>query len=148
MRGRRNPQACMLAFVDLEERVPPHHPLRTIKRFANRALTNLSPTFDAMYGAGGRPSIPPERLLKASLLISLYSVRSKRAFCEELDFQPLWRWFLDLSLMEPSFDHSTFSKNRSRLLRQSVALQFFDEVAGRLTHGDGSRTSTSPSTAR
>jgi transposase len=91
MRGRRNPQASMLAFVDLEERVPPHHPLRTIKRFADRALASLSPTFDAMYGAGGRPSIPPERLLKASLLISLYSVRSERAFCEELDFQLLWR---------------------------------------------------------
>ena len=67
----------MLAFVDLEERVPPHHPLRTIKRLADRALVSLSPTFDAMYGTGGRPSIPPERLLKASLLISLYSVRSE-----------------------------------------------------------------------
>ena len=128
MRGRRNPQASMLAFVDLEERVPPNHPLRTIKRFADRALTNLSPTFDAMYEAGGRPSIPPARLLKASLLISLYSVRSERAFCEELDFQLLWRWFLDMSLMEPSFDQSTFSKNRGRLLKQQVALQFFDEV--------------------
>jgi transposase len=111
----------MLAFVDLEERVPPQHPLRTIKRFADRTLTRLSPTFDAMYGAGGRPSIPPERLLKASLLISLYSVRSERAFCEELDFQLLWRWFLDMSLMEPSFDQSTFSKNRGRLLQHVVA---------------------------
>jgi transposase len=128
VRGRRNPQASMLAFVDLEERVPPQHPLRTIKRFADRALTELSPTFDAMYRAGGRPSIPPERLLKASLLISLYSVRSERAFCEDLDFQLLWRWFLDMSLMEPSFDQSTFSKNRSRLLQQQVALQFFDQV--------------------
>jgi transposase len=128
MRGRRNPQASMLAFVDLEERVPPHHPLRAIKRFADRALAELSPTFDAMYGAGGRPSIPPERLLKASLLISLYSVRSERAFCEELNYQLLWRWFLDMSLMEPSFDQSTFSKNRSRLLEHVVALQFFDAV--------------------
>jgi transposase len=85
MRGRRNPQASMLALVDLEERVPPQHALRTIKRFADRALTELSPTLDAMYGTGGRPSIPPERLLKASLLISLYSVRSERAFCEELE---------------------------------------------------------------
>jgi transposase len=118
----------MLAFVDLEERVPPHHPLRTIKRFADRALAELSPTFDAMYRTGGRPSIPPERLLKASLLISLYSVRSERAFCEELDFQLLWRWFLDMSLMEPSFDQSTFSKNRGRLLKQMVTLQFFDAV--------------------
>ncbi|MBV9171956.1 MAG: IS5 family transposase, partial [Chloroflexi bacterium] len=123
-----NPQASMLAFVDLDGRVPHNHPLRTIKRFADQALANLSPTFDAMYGAGGRPSIPPERLLKASLLISLYSVRSERAFCEELDFQLLWRWFLDMSLMEPSFDQPSFSKNRGRLLKQQVALQFFDEV--------------------
>ena len=101
MRGRRNPQASMLAFVDLEERLPPHHPLRTIKRFADRALATLSPTFDAMYGAGGRPSIPPERLLKASLLISLYSVRSERAFCEELDYQLLWRWFLECAQAKP-----------------------------------------------
>jgi transposase len=128
MRGRRSPQASMLAFVDLEERVPPHHPLRSMKRFADRALADLSPTFDAMYGDGGRPSIPPERLLKASLLISLYSVRSERAFCEQLDYDLLWRWFLDMSLMEPSFDQSTFSKNRGRLLKQQVALQFFDAV--------------------
>src|SRR5215471_17254878 len=128
MRGRRNPQASMLAFVDLEERVPPRHPLRSMKRFADGALAELSPTFDAMYGTAGRPSIPPERLLKASLLISLYSVRSERAFCEQLNYDLLWRWFLDMSLMEPSFDQSTFSKNRGRLLKQQVALQFFDEV--------------------
>ena len=79
MRGRRNPQASMLAFVDLEERVPAHHPLRSMKRFADRALTALSPTFDAMYGSGGRPSIPPERLLKASLLISLSLLGAQRA---------------------------------------------------------------------
>jgi transposase len=99
-----------------------------MKRFADRASASLSATFDAMYGTGGRPSIPPERLLKASLLISLYSVRGERAFCEEIDFQLLWRWFLDMSLMEPSFDQSTFSKNRGRLLRHVVAQQFFDEV--------------------
>jgi transposase len=128
MRGWRNPQASMLAFVDLEERVSPHHPLRRIKRFADRVLVELSPTFDAMYGTGGRPSIPPERLLKASLLISLYSVRSERVFCEELEYQLLWRWFLDMSLIEPSFDQSTFSKNRGRLLQHAVAQQFFDAV--------------------
>ena len=128
MRGRRSPQASILAFVDLEERVPPHHALRMMKRFAERALRELSPTFDAMYGSGGRPSIPPERLLKASLLISLYSVRSERAFCEQLDYDLLWRWFLDMSLMEPSFDQSTFSKNRGRLLKQVVAQQFFDAI--------------------
>ena len=78
--------------------------------------------------AGGRPSIPPERLLKASLLISLYSVRSERAFCEELDYHLLFRWFLDMGLMEPSFDPTVFTKNRERLLKHEVARQFFDEV--------------------
>jgi transposase len=118
----------MLAFVDLEERVPPSHPLRAIKRLADAALTELSSVFDQMYASGGRPSIPPERLLKASLLISLYSVRSERALCEELDFHLLYRWFLDMSLMEPSFDPTVFTKNRQRLLRHDVARQFFDEV--------------------
>jgi transposase len=128
MRGRREPQAMMLAFVDLEERVPRNHPLRVVKQFADGALAELSTVFDAMYAAGGRPSIPPERLLKASLLIALYSVRSERAFCEELDFHLLYRWFLDMSLMEPSFDPTVFTKNRQRLLRHEVARRFFDEV--------------------
>jgi transposase len=128
MRGRREPQATMLAFVDLEERVPRNHPLRVVKQFADRALGELSAVFDEMYAAGGRPSIPPERLLKASLLIALYSVRSERAFCEELDFHLLYRWFLDMSLMEPSFDPTVFTKNRQRLLKHDVARQFFDEV--------------------
>jgi len=128
MRGRREPQTTMLAFVDLEERVPRNHPLRVIKQFADHALAELSSVFDAMYATGGRPSIPPERLLKASLLIALYSVRSERAFCEELDFHLLYRWFLDMGLMEPSFDPTVFTKNRQRLLKHDVARQFFDEV--------------------
>ena len=104
MRGRQEPQVTMLAFVDLEERVPADHPLRTIKALADEALTRLSPEFDRMYVDVGRPSIPPERLLKASLLIALYSVRSERAFCEELDYNLLFRWFLGMQLMERSFD--------------------------------------------
>src|SRR6478736_6053993 len=128
MRGRRQPQATMLAFVDLDERVPTSHPLRVIKPFAERALAALSPRFDQMYASGGRPSIPAERLLKASLLISLYSVRSERAFCDELDFHVLYRWFLEMSLMEPSFDPTVFTKNRKRLLEHDVARQFFDAV--------------------
>ena len=82
VRGRRDPQVTMLAFVDLEARIPADHPLRTIKTVADQALAQLSTEFDAMYAEAGRPSIPPERLLKASLLIALYSVRSERAFCE------------------------------------------------------------------
>src|SRR5438128_6058750 len=136
MRGLRDLQTTMLAVVDLEERVPPNHPLRVIKQFADRALVELSPVFDEMYGAGGRPSIPPERLLKASLLISLYSVRSERAFCEELDYHLLFRWFLDMGLLESSFDHSTFSKNRERLLRHQVSREFFDEVVRQATRLD------------
>src|SRR6266852_4610067 len=120
----------MLAFIDPETLIPADHPLRTIKRFADAALLELSPLFDEMYAADGqgRASIPPERLLKASLLISLYSVRSERAFCEELTYHLLFRWFLDMDLLEPSFDHSTFSKNRARLLRQRVSREFFDAV--------------------
>lgn len=128
MRGRQDPQVTMLAFVDLEARVPPDHPLRTIKALADRAMAELSLEFDRMYAEVGRPSIPPERLLKASLLISLYSVRSERAFCEELDYNLLFRWFLGMDLMERSFDPTVFTKNRERLLKHRVGQQLFDEV--------------------
>ena len=128
MRGRREPQVSMLAFIDLETRVPAGHPLRTIKGLADRALVQLSPEFDRMYAQIGRPSIPPERLLKASLLISLYSVRSERGFCEQLDYNLLFRWFLGMNLMEPSFDPTVFTKNRERLLKHRVGQALFDEV--------------------
>jgi transposase len=91
VRGRQEPQVTMLAFVDMEARVPADHPLRTIKAVSDQALAQLSSEFDGMYAEVGRPSIPPERLLKASLLIALYSVRSERAFCEELDYNLLFR---------------------------------------------------------
>jgi transposase len=128
MRGQQDPQVSMLAFIDMETRVPLDHPLRTIRRLADEALVELSSTFDKMYAEVGRASIPPERLLKASLLISLYSVRSERAFCEQLDYDLLFRWFLGMNLIEPSFDPSTFSKNRERLLEHNVAQQFFDQI--------------------
>jgi transposase len=128
VRGQQDPQVSMLAFIDVETLIPLDHPLRAIKLLADAALAKLSPTFDAMYVDAGRPSIPPERLLKASLLMSLYSVRSERAFCEELTYHLLFRWFLGMTLVEAPFDHSTFSKNRGRLLRHDVARQFFDEV--------------------
>src|SRR5688572_18063424 len=131
MRGRRSQQITMLAFIDLEERVPTGHPVRTIKRLADEALADLSSVFDAMYAENGRPSIPPERLLKASLLIALYSVRSERAFCEELEYNLLFRWFLDTDPIEPSFDPTVFTKNRQRLLKHEVRQQLFDEVVGR-----------------
>ncbi len=117
VRGRDDPQATMLAFIDLETRVPADHPLRTINKLANRALAQLSSEFDRMYSQVGRPSIPPERLLKSSLLIALYSVRSERAFCEQLDYNLLFRWFLGMNLWEPSFDATVFTTNRERLLK-------------------------------
>ncbi len=120
MRGRRNPRMTMLAFIDLEERVPRDHPPRTIKRLADEAPADLSSTFDSMSAKDGRPSIPPERLLKASLLIALYSVRAERAFCEELEYNLLFRWFLDLDPIEPSFDPTVFTKHRERLLKHEV----------------------------
>ncbi len=127
MRGHVDPQSHMFSYFSPEERVPAQHPLRSIKRYADTALKAIRPTLDGMYSTIGRPSIPPERLLKAQLLIALYSVRSDRLFCETLNYNILFRWFLDMDL-EPAFDASTFSKNRERLAREQVALKFFDAV--------------------
>lgn len=128
MRGINDSQNMMFSYFSAEQRVPAHHPLRAIKDDADKVLAVLSPTFDAMYSRMGRPSIPPERLLKAQLLIALYSVRSETLFCERLDYNILFRWFLDMNLEEPSMDATTFTKNRDRLLEHEVALKFFDQV--------------------
>jgi transposase len=118
----------LYSYFSPEERVPPNHPLRTIKAHADAALKQIRFVFDSLYSESGRPSIPPERLLKAQLLIALYSVRSDRLFCETLDYNILFRWFLDMNLDEASFDASTFSKNRERLAKEDVALKFFDAI--------------------
>src|SRR5450759_429098 len=128
MRGENTKQASMLMLMSPESRVPQNHPLRAIKRLADEALAELSPVFDAMYAVDGRPSIPPERLLKSMLLMALYTVRSERLFCEQLDYNLLFRWFLDMDVAEPSFDHSTFSRNRARLLEHDLAREFFTRV--------------------
>src|ERR1700682_3500855 len=128
MRGFDRPQSTMLTLVNSEKRVPANHPIRLIKQLAGVALKELSPLFEQMYSEVGRPSIPPERLLKASLLMALYTVRSERMFCEQLDYNLLFRWFLDLNWDEPGFDHSTFSRNRGRLLEHDVAGEFFRTV--------------------
>ena len=128
MRGHEENQGYMFSYLSPEERVPPDHPLRRVKALADEALKSLSRTFDRMYARVGRPSIPPERLLKAQLLIALYTVRSERLFCEMLDYNILYRWFLDMSLDEPSFDATTFTKNRDRLLAHQVAGRFLQAV--------------------
>jgi transposase len=118
MRGHIDPQSHLFSYFSPEERVPAGHPLRSIKAYTESALKQIRPLLDGLYSKIGRPSIPPERLLKAQLLIALYSVRSDRLFCETLDYNILFRWFLDMSLQEASFDASTFSKNRERLARE------------------------------
>ncbi len=128
MRGENTKQSSMLMLMSPETRVPTTHPLRSIKKVADEALWRLSPTFDAMYAAKGRPSIPPERLLKSMLLIALYTVRSERQFCEQLDYNLLFRWFLDMSMEEPSFDPTVFTKNRDRLVVSDAAGEFFRAV--------------------
>ena len=128
MRGEGRRQRSMLMVIDLEQRVPKEHPLRRIKQLTEAVLEELSAIFDQMYSAVGRPSIPPERLLKASLLMALYTVRSERLLCEQLEYNLLFRWFLDMELDEPSFDHSSFTTNRERLLEHEVAGEFFRGV--------------------
>jgi transposase len=118
----------MLSLVNPEKRVPSNHPIRRNKPLAEAALKELSPLFEQMYSEVGRPSIPPERLLKASLLMALYTVRSERMFCEQLDYNLLFRWFLDMHWDEPGFDHSSFTRNRARLLEHDVAGEFFRTV--------------------
>jgi transposase len=130
MRGADTKQSSMLCLLAPEDRVPKDHPLRAIKKLADAALAQMSPLFDEMYSVVGRPSVPPERLLKSSLLIALYTVRSERQFCEQLDYNMLFRWFLDMSMVEPSFDPTVFTKNRARLIEHDVAKQFFGCIVG------------------
>lgn len=129
MRGRVDQQATMFSLMTPAQRVPKDHPIRRIKDIADAELARLSPIFDEMYASrGGRYSIPPETLLKSLLLIALYTVRSERQFCERLQYDLLFRFFLDMGIEGDAFDHSTFTKNRDRLIDHEVAEQFFQGV--------------------
>ena len=128
MRGSERKQASMLTTLSPEKVVPKKHPLRKVKELADAALRELSPLFDEMYSSVGRPSTPPERLLKATLLMAFFSVRSETLFCEQLNYNLLYRWFLDMSMDEDGFVQETFSKNRERLMQHSVASVFFGKV--------------------
>jgi transposase len=131
MRGKPQAQPDFLTVVNLNAAVPTDHPLRAIKRRVDAVLQRLSPLFNALYEELGRPSIPPEQLLKARVLIALYTVRSERLFCEQLGYNLLWLWFLDRAYAEGSFNHSVFSKNYERVLSADVAKLFFAEVYDR-----------------
>lgn len=128
MRGDDPRHDHLFSYVTPEARVRADHPLRPIREMTDAALTRLSARFDALYATTGRPSIPPEKLLRALLLQVLYSIRSERLLMEELDYSVLYRWFVGLSLDDPIWDATTFSKNRERLLQGDVADAFFAEV--------------------
>ena len=128
MRGSDDRQPTMFSYLSAEDRVPKSHPLRRLKKLVEPALKALSGRFDEIYAQGGRPSIPPEMLLRALLLQILYSIRSERQLIEHLDFNILYRWFVGLNLDDKVWDASSFSKNRDRLLDGDIAQAFLEEV--------------------
>ena len=136
MRGSDEQPGAMFSYVSLEERVPADHPLRAIRRITDRALERISPELGSLYIHFGRPSIPPERLLRALVLQALYTIRSERQLMEQLDYNLLFRWFVGLSIDDAIWSPTTFSKNRDRLLNGNVAAAFFDAV---LIHADTAR---------
>ena len=128
MRGEDRTSGALFSFVDIEARIPTKHPLRAMRRLTNAALADLDRAFSSLYEGCGRPSVPPERLLRATLLQLLYSIRLERQLVERIEFDLLFRWFVGLSIDETVFDASTFSKNRDRLLTQEIAQGFLSSL--------------------
>lgn len=130
MRGSDGMQEALFTVAKLEDFVPSDHPLRAIRELVNKALAGLGGLFNEIYADHGRPSIPPEKLIRALLLQVFYSVRSERQICEQLRYNLLFRWFVGLAIDDAVWDHSVFSKNRDRLLEHAVIEAFFTEVMG------------------
>jgi transposase len=128
MRGDDEKSGSLFSYIDLEDRVRGDHPLRVIREIANTALATLSADFAALYSGMGRPSVPPEKLLRAMLLQAFYSVRSERQLMEQIEFDLLFRWFVGIGIDDPVWDHSSFSKNRDRLLEGEMAAKFLAAV--------------------
>jgi transposase len=128
MRGDDRQQHDLFSYGSLEDRVPADHPLRPIRVMVDAVLRKLSGQFDALYGEKGRPSIAPERLLRALLIQMLYSVRSERMLMEQMEYNLLFRWFVGMSMDEPVWHPTVFTKNRDRLLNEEIAGEFFEEV--------------------
>src|SRR6478752_10655502 len=128
MRRSTDPQLAMPTTVSTEELIPADHPIRKNRIVADAVLAELDPIFDEMYATGGRRSVPPEALLKSTVLMAMYSIRSERAFCERLNYDLLSKWFLDMRIDQPAFDATVFTKNRKRLLDHDVADEFFAAV--------------------
>lgn len=119
---------AMLVSVSTDDLVPADHPIRRIRKVIDVVLADLDGEFDAMYADSGRRSVPPEALLKATVLMAMYSVRSERAFCERPNYDLLFEWFLDMPIDAKAFDPTTFTKNRQRLLDHEIADKFFEAV--------------------
>ncbi|MBF6561471.1 MAG: IS5 family transposase [Candidatus Binataceae bacterium] len=130
MRGTDHQRSAMFSYISAERRVPRDHPPRAIRAMADAALKELGPSFERIYAAGGRPSIAPEKLLRALLLQALYTVRGERMLMEQLDYNFLFRWFVGLSIDDPVWDATVFTKNRERLLDGGIADGFFTAVVG------------------
>ena len=128
MRGGDVRSEALFSYVSCETRVPRDHPLRRILPIVEAALSDLSPEFQKLYAPIGRPSIPPEKLLRALLLQAFYSVRSERQLMEQLDYNLLFRWFVGLGVEDPVWEVTVFTKNRDRLLAGDVAARFFRAV--------------------
>jgi transposase len=128
VRGKPEQQLAMLTSLSTEDLIPKDHPIRRVRKVVDEVLVEMDREFDAMYSRVGRPSVPPEQLLKATILMALYSVRSERAFCERLNYDLLFKWFLDLPINARAFDPTSFTKNRDRLLQAEVADRFFAAV--------------------
>ena len=128
MRGEIDPQAAMFSYIDLEERVPADHPIRKIRRVVDKALKAMETDLDVVYASDGRPSVPPEQLLRAQLLQIIYTIRSERQLVERIDYDLLFRWFVGLGIDEPVWNHSTFTKNRDRVLCSDIAQRLFEEI--------------------
>src|SRR6516164_9079462 len=127
MRGDDQQTSHLFSYLSPEQRVPADHPLRPIRAMTDEALRRLSPKFEALYATSGRPSVPPEHLLRALLLQVLYSVRSERLLMEQLQYNLLFRWFVGLDMDDPVWTPTTFSKNRDRLLDGDIARAFFED---------------------
>jgi transposase len=128
MRGDHEQQAPMWNYISAEQRIPQDHPLRPLRALVDAVLQDLSARFSKLYAKTGRPSVAPERLLRALLLQVLYSIRSERQLMEQLDYNLLYRWFVGLNMDDRIWDVSVFTKNRQRLLDGEVAEAFFDAV--------------------
>ena len=128
MRGQEKNQQTLFSYISPEQRVPKNHPLRSIRQMIDKALKNMHHSFSEQYSETGRPSIPPEQLLRALLLQIFYTIRSERLLMEQLHYNLLFRWFVGLSMDDPVWDHSTFSKNRERLLNSDMATCFFQSI--------------------